>query len=137
MTAHGGRRVLDACSDAFRFWPEPVVSCYALLVLLSRFGGPSRSGKAKLEVNRTAWQVCLKSLLARCFQEKTGLILIIALDPTAIVVSGFPVKGHNYLRLPLEGTKLDISPLLCADDRHATPIRELQLEHAVDLSDLL
>ena len=77
---------------------------------------------------------CASSL---CFKDDKRSTVILALDPTAIAVPGYLLRGNSFIRLPLQGTKLDISPLLVADDRLATPVRSLGLQAMMELADLL
>eukprot|EP00971_Amphidinium_carterae_P038242 751743-Amphidinium_carterae.1 len=93
---------------------------YALLLLLSRFAGQSKSGTAKHEPLQTSWHVFMTSLLHRCFPETSEHTLVIALDTRATVVPGKPIKGNIYVKLALQGTKVDLTPLLVADHNLAT-----------------
>eukprot|EP00971_Amphidinium_carterae_P135454 2683899-Amphidinium_carterae.3 len=136
ITGHGGRNVMEALRDPHRFWPEPTASLYALLPLVARFTSPSKGAK-KQEETQAAWTALLASLLRRCLPQDFQTSLHIYLDTTALVAPGYPARGNNLIPLPLQGTVLNVSPLLASDLPLAASVRALALPYHIELVQLL
>eukprot|EP00971_Amphidinium_carterae_P339167 6476806-Amphidinium_carterae.2 len=125
VTGHFGRKQTAVFADAIRFYSQPSVSLCALLLLLSRFCGESKSGTQKNAPAQQSWHVFLRSLLHRCFSDSAVFSMVLALDADAFVAAGRPIRGTSYVHLPVRGTKVDMSPLLLADNKLVVPVRLL------------
>ena len=126
--------------DEERFLPEPVVSSYALVLVLAQGAAESR-GKPKDPDERLAWELALKTTIDRFFDAETEARWTIYLDPNAMVRPGLPVQGRNDLRLAVRGCKVDLSPIALSDEPSIQVVRDLLLDCAdtasMRLSDLL
>eukprot|EP00971_Amphidinium_carterae_P352421 6492586-Amphidinium_carterae.2 len=101
---------------------------YALLLLLSRFAGHSKSGTTKHEPSQTSWHVFMTSLLHRCFPETSEQTLVIALDAHA-TKHELETK-HDTHASGSEATPIEclLVERRCFGRRHGTLQRQKQLK---------
>ena len=130
-------------TDHSRFLDVATVSAHALLILLTKWSSPTRSGRQKDDGNRQAWSTVHHSVLSKAFPAGQATAIPVFIDTSTAVRSGCPLVGANLVTLGVCGLEVDVYPLLMSEAPFMPVtiecIRQLPLRngHFVDMDALL
>ncbi|CAE7222692.1 unnamed protein product [Symbiodinium sp. CCMP2592] len=99
----------------YRIFEVPCISTVALLLLVTKWSGKSKSGTTKNPQAQTAWENVLKALVQRCRQEEDW-DMAVYLDTAVECKVGFPSKGNRLVKLPVRRGQVDMSAILDCQD---------------------
>ena len=111
-----GSRLLWSLKDLYDQVIEvPCISTVALLLLVTKWSGKSKSGTTKNPQAQNAWENVLKALVQRCLQEEDW-DMAVYLDTAVECKAGFPSKGSRLVKLPVRRGQVDMSAILDCQD---------------------
>lgn len=100
-----------------RFLPTATMSTYALVTLMTRWSGESKSGAKKNQSVQAHWHAALRGILDTFFGEQEALEFGIFLDAAVQMRPGVPMQGSGFVRLRVTKGLVDVTPLLSCDEQ--------------------
>ena len=102
----------EANTDSTRFLDFACISAHALIILLTKWATPTRTGKPKDDATRQAWLALHHAFMNKAHASEEVAELPFFIDPAAQVESGLPIRGNNLVVLPMLGRIISVYPLL-------------------------
>jgi hypothetical protein len=119
--------------DPLRFLHVPVLSSYAVIALLTRWGNISKGSVAKNEETRQAWRLLRESMFKKFIVCHEFVELCFYIDSAAVATPGLPLQGLNGIRLPVRNGNMDLTPFASSDLPMLSCI-PTKFQHLEDLS---
>ena len=104
-------RHVDELHD-LRYMPNPSMSSYAAVHLLTRWGNRSKSRVEKNAGQVQAWRLCFDGFCKTFLTRERRREWSVYIDLAAAAIPGQPLSGLQKLRLPLDGEYIDLSPIV-------------------------
>ena len=118
MTDAHLRRATNSETDEktrYRIFEKPVMSTFALVLFMTKWSSPSKSGTSKNEAAQAAWTSLLEALMKKLASQEPWSLPVF-LDVQAESHMGQPTAGRSVVLLPVQNGAIDITQVHQCED---------------------
>ena len=118
MTDAHLRRAANSETDEktrYRIFEKPVMSTFALVLFMTKWSSPSKSGTSKNEAAQAAWTSLLEALMKKLASQEPWSLPVF-LDVQAESRMGQPTAGRSVVLLPVQNGAIDVTQVHQCED---------------------